>query len=308
MVPDLRRLRYFIAVAEELHFGRAAKRLNIAQPPLSQQIAGLELSLGVSLFTRTTRHVALTPAGTVLLQGARRALREAERAEEGARRAGRGEFDTLRVGFTDASALSVLPDAVRRFRQRLPQVHLELMEDDGTAGQVDALQRDLVDVALVRGPLERSGLTIDVILQERFQLAMPDTHPFASRVRVPLRMVRDEPLVHFPRRLSPAYYDMLIGMFQRAGFTPNIAYEVVKYQTVLALVAAGVGVCFVPSSNCSITRPGVTYRELTGADGTAQVVAAYHGSRESVARDVFLSLVRDGRKREGRARAASGRG
>ncbi|MES2523526.1 MAG: LysR substrate-binding domain-containing protein [Gemmatimonadota bacterium] len=302
MVPDLRRLRYFIAVAEELHFGRAARRLNIAQPPLSQQIAGLEQSLGVRLFSRSTRSVALTPAGTVLLQGARRALREAERAEESARRAGRGEFDTLRVGFTDASALSVLPNAVRRFRERLPHVHLELMEDDGTAGQVDALQRDLVDIALVRGPLERGGLTIDVILEERFVLAMPDTHPLASRTRVPLRLVRNEPLVHFPRRLSPAYYDMLISMCQTAGFTPNVAYEVVKYQTVLALVAAGVGVCFVPRSNCSITRPGVTYRELTGANGSAQVVAAYHGDRASVVRDVFLALVREARAREGRAR------
>ncbi len=157
-VPDLRQLRYFIAVAEELHFSRAARRLNIAQPPLTQQIQALERALGVTLFVRSTRRVELTPAGTAFLDGARRALAEATRAGELARRAGRGEFDTLRVGFSDAAAMNVLPGAVTRFKQSNPAVHLDLHEHVGAGPLDEAVRRDVIDVAVTRGPVSDIGL------------------------------------------------------------------------------------------------------------------------------------------------------
>lgn len=292
MIPDSRLLRYFVAVAEELHFSRAAKRLNMAQPPLSQQIHQLERVLGVELFIRTTRRVQLTPAGAVFLEGARRVLAETEHVTEMTRRASRGEFDTLRVGFTDAAALSVLPAAVRRFRKAFPGVHLDLREDDGTANQVEALQRDLVDVALVRGPLVQSGLCVEVLVKERFCVALWDGHPLARLSRVPLRRLRSEPLVWFPRHLSPAYYDLLMGMCLRAGFTPERAYEVVRFQTAFSLVAAGVGVSFVPSSVRNLRFSGVTFRDLSGAPDTAQVVAVYRPNRHSVALDGWLDSLR----------------
>ena len=292
MVPDSRQLRYFVAVAEELHFSRAAKRLNMAQPPLSQQIRQLERTLGVQLFVRSTRRVQLTPAGAVFLDGARRVLAEMERAAETTRRASRGEFDTLRIGFTDAAALSVLPAAVRHFGAAFPGVHLDLREGDGTASQLEALQRDLVDVALVRGPLEQSGLRLEVLLEDRFCVALHGAHPLAGLSRVPLRRLRGEPMVWFPRRLSPTYYDLLMGMCLRAGFTPEQRYEVVRHQTALSLVAAGVGISLVPSSVSSLAFPEVTYRELSGAPERAQVGALYRPHRPSVPLEGLLGVLR----------------
>jgi len=166
---ELRHLRYFVAVAEELHFGRAAKRLGIAQPPLSQQIRQLEARLDVPLFTRTSRQVALTAAGEALLRGARRALAEVGLAAAAARRAATGETDALRIAYTDSAALSVLPGAIQRFRSALPSVHLDLVEGS-TAAQIDAVARDLVDLAVVRGPIVQPSLRTEVVLREPFLL------------------------------------------------------------------------------------------------------------------------------------------
>jgi DNA-binding transcriptional LysR family regulator len=293
MVPELRQLRYFVAVAEELHFSRAAKRLNIAQPPLTQQIQLLERSLGVRLFARTTRRVELTPAGTAFLEGARRALAEAERAGDLARRAARGDLDTLRIGFTDAAMMSVLPDAIDRYRKEFPGVHLDL-RDDGAAAQLDeSLRHDLIDIGLMRGPLEATPLRVETIFEEPFCVALPESHVLARRSRIPIRLLRDLPFVLFPRRISPAYYDQLLGACQKAGFRPEIAYEAVKYSTVIGLIAAGCGVTLVPRSNANLTRTGVTYRPLTGLPATAAVVAAYRLDRMSPVLSGFLAATRE---------------
>ena len=293
MTPDLRQLRYFVAVAEELHFTRAARRLHMAQPPLSQQIVELERKLGVQLLVRSTRRVELTPAGAVFLDGARRALAEAERAVTVARRASRGELETLRVSFADAAALSVLPRAVRSFRAAFPGVHLELREDAGAADQFDAVRRDLVDVALARGPLEDPALRVEVVLEEPFCLALWAGHPLARRPRIPLARVAGLPVVLFPRHLSPAYYDQLVGMCQAAGFVPHVAYEMAKVQSVFSLVAAEVGVTFVPRSMRALRLPDVAVRELSGCGATAQVVAAYRPNRPSAAIDGLLDALRE---------------
>src|SRR6185437_13339041 len=176
---ELRHLRYFLAVAEELHFTRAARRLNIAQPPLSIQIRQLESLIGATLFVRDRRTVSLTPAGAAFVDGARRTLAEAERSADAARRASIGEVQTLRVGFTDSAALSVLPAIVRRFSRDHPEVRLELTED-ATQAQLDAVENERVDVALVRGPLSAKSLRTVVLLREPFIVAIPAGHPLTT--------------------------------------------------------------------------------------------------------------------------------
>jgi DNA-binding transcriptional LysR family regulator len=292
MLPELRQLRYFVAVAEELHFSKAARRLNIAQPPLSQQIQQLELTVGAPLFVRTTRRVELTPAGRVFLDGARRTLAEAERASEAALRASRGSFETLRVGFTEAATMSVLPRAVQRFRGKFPEVHIELHEDASATALIDALHRDVIDVAIARGPVEASGLSTRTLLEERFCLALPATHALAKRTRIPVTLLAGEPLVMFPRRRSPAYYDQLLGICQDAGFTPVIAFEVLRYTTIMGLVAAGVACGIVPRSNQSFTREGVVYRELTGVGATAELIAVHRREQNSGALESFLAAAK----------------
>jgi DNA-binding transcriptional LysR family regulator len=293
MIPDLRQLRYFVAVAEELHFSRAARRLHLAQPPLSQQINELERKLGVQLFVRTTRRVELTPAGSAFLVGARRALAEAERAVEVAQRAGRGEFETLRISFADAAAVSVLAPAVRSFRKAFPNVGLDLREDAGAADQFDAVRRDLVDVALARGPLVDPALCVEVLLEEPFCIAIWNSHPLARHAKIPLELLAEVPFVFFPRRLSPVYYDLLMGMCQSAGFTPHVAYELEKLHSTRSMVEAEVGVAFVPRSVGQLWRADLAIRELTGATASAQVVAAYRPSRSSVALEGLLAALRE---------------
>lgn len=270
---ELRHLRYFLAVAEELHFGRAAKRLNIAQPPLSQQIRQLEAAVGTPLFDRNSRNVKLTPAGTAFVHGARTTLDDAARAAEGARRAGRGESGTLRIGFSDSAALSVLPQMLRRFRSAHPHVHLELNEG-ATQVQLDALGTGRIDVALVRGPVSSSGLSAEVIFRERFVAAVPEDHPLSARQSVSLSAIASHPLVLCSRHLAPDFHDLIFGMFGQHGLRLNVVHEV-EYQTILSLVASGVGISIVPNSVRNLGRVGVAYRPIRGPTPKAEVVAVF---------------------------------
>jgi DNA-binding transcriptional LysR family regulator len=288
---ELRHLRYFVAVAEELHFGRAARRLGIAQPPLSQQIRQLEQRLGVALFIRTSRQVALTPAGEALLRGARRVLAELGLAAAAARRAGAGETDALRVAYTDSAALSVLPSAIQRFRSAMPTVHLDLVEGS-TAAQIDAVGRDLVDLAVVRGPVVQPALRTEVVLREPFLLALPDPHPLTARARVELAALGGEPMVLFPRHLAPDFHDTISAMCRAAGFTPLVAYEGAEYQTILSLVAAGLGVSLVPRSVGNLQRRGVVYRELPDAPPRAEIAAVCRAENWSLPLESMLESLR----------------
>jgi DNA-binding transcriptional LysR family regulator len=287
LIPELRQLRYFVAVAEELHFTRAAKRLNIAQPPLSHQIRQLEAALRTQLLVRTSRKVELTLAGAVFLRGARRALVEAERAAAIARRAGRGELDTLRVGFTDSAALSILPGAIRRFRREFPEVHLELQEDSSMA-QVESIRRDLVDLAIVRGPTVEHTLRLHVLLEEPFWVALSQGHHLARRTRIKPKLLAEVPMIAFPRHLAPIYHDTIMLICHKAGFVPDIAYEAAGYHTMISLVAAELGVSIVPESVRNLRRAGVTYRALDQSPVTAQLVAVHRPQRGSVALERFL--------------------
>jgi len=288
----LRHLRYFIAVAEELHFSRAARRLNVSQPPLSQQIRQLEEIVGSPLFERTSRRVQLTSAGLAFLDGARRSLAEVARTLAAAQRAGHGERDSLRVGFTDSAALGGLVEMLRAYRATYPEVHLDLIEGSSQA-QLEALERDTVDVALVRGPVASATARTVVVRREPFHAAVPADHPLTRRRIVPLSALRHQPFVFFPRHLAPAYHDVVTAMCRQAGFSPDVRHECVEYQTMLSLVAAGLGVTVVPVSVRNLARSGVAFRPLGGTKAMAELTLLYRPAQQSNALEAFIAIARE---------------
>jgi DNA-binding transcriptional LysR family regulator len=258
---ELRHLRYFAAVAEELNYSRAAERLGIAQPPLSQQIKSLEETVGHALFERKPK-VRLTAAGETLLEVARRVLAQVEEGLDAARRAGRGEEGKLAVGFAASILTTALPDALRAYRERFPNVELRLRELP-TAAQAAALAEGSIDVAFVREAIDAGdGLECEEVAREEFVAVLPPAHPHAARSLVPLRTLKDEPFVHFPREVAPALHDQIEGMCQRAGFRPRVVQEAREWLTIVGLVEAGLGVSLVPASFRRLAWGEVQYRPL----------------------------------------------
>jgi DNA-binding transcriptional LysR family regulator len=262
---ELRHLRYFVAVAEELHFGRAARRLNLAQPPLSQQIRSLESELGLALFHRTSRKVELTEAGNLLLAQARLVLMQAETATQTMRAAHRGEAGRLTIGFTTSAVYSLVPAILREFNRSRPHVEIRCLEMNPEQ-QLSALQERQIQVSFTRTPLGDAGLQTELLDREGFVMALPVDHPRAGQVRLRLRDFSGEGFILFSRHQGSAIYDAIIASCQKAGFSPRIAQEGGGVQTILALVAAGLGVAMVPASLRHLQRPGVVYRELPASD------------------------------------------
>lgn len=258
---ELRHLRYFAAVAEELHFGRAAERLGIAQPPLSQQIKSLEELVGHTLFERRPQ-VRLTPAGEALLEVARRTLSHVEEGLDSARRVGRGETGKITVGFAASILTTALPEILRTYRERFPGVELRLRELS-SAAQAAALSEGGIDVAFVREAVEQgAGLVCEPILREEFVAVLPPAHRLAKRRELPLGELAGEPFVHFPRAVAPALYDQVGDACRRAGFQPRVVQEAQEWLTILGLVEAGLGVSLVPDSFRRLRWGGVQYRPL----------------------------------------------
>jgi DNA-binding transcriptional LysR family regulator len=290
---ELRQLRYFVAVAEELHFRRAAARLHISQPPLSQQIAALEDEIGCRLLERTRRRVELTPAGEAFLRDARATLAELDVAVSTARAIDAGQEGVLRVGFVGSALLSIVPSTVQRFRRARPGVEIELRERS-TVEQLRAVSTGLVDVGLVRSPIETDeSLHTEVVMRERTVAALPEGHPLARLRRVPLRRLASQPLVLFPRRQAPGYHDLLIGRLAATGSTPHVAQYAPEMMTIIGLVAAGIGVSPVPASVAHLAIDGVTYRPLSGAPDT-ELVAVTRGADQSPLVRAFLAEARAG--------------
>jgi DNA-binding transcriptional LysR family regulator len=267
---EFRHLRYFVAVAEELHFGRAAERLHIAQPPLSQQIRQLENELGFQLFHRTKRSVALTEAGTVFLQESRRLLYQLEQAIQTGRQVSRGEQGQLVIGFVSSAAYNVLPPILRSFRAAFPEVKLELHELT-TDHQLQWLSDRRLDVGLVRPPIDDPLLQVQTIFQEPLVLALPDRHLFAQEPMISLKAIAAEPFILFPRSLAPGLYDQIISLCQRAGFSPTVVQEAIQMQTIISLVAAEIGIAIVPVSLKNLQRTGVIYKPLQEETPQAEV-------------------------------------
>ncbi|NGO46875.1 LysR substrate-binding domain-containing protein [Streptomyces ureilyticus] len=260
---ELRQLRYFVAVAEELHFSRAAERLRIAQPALSQQIQRLEAGLGVELLVRNRRRVALSPAGAAFLREARETLACADRAALTAQRTAAGELGQLTLGFVGSAMDELLPRALPVLRTRYPNLRLVLREMTSTE-QVAALGRGELDLGLLRPPSPPvPGLRIRLVVREPLVAALPRGHPLADRERLTPVDLRDEPFVLFPRVKGPWLHDMITGYCgSRGGSHPRVVQEAVMMQTITALVAAGTGLALVPASQQAITRAGLVFRPL----------------------------------------------
>lgn len=277
---EIRHLRYAIAVADELHFGRAARRLHVSQPPLSQQIKALEAELGVQLFLRTKRSVELTDAGRAFVAEARATLEQAERARRAAREAGTGERGRLAIGFVMSASYSVLPSAVRAFRGRWPAVEVS-MHEMIPAAQLAALERREIDVALLRPPLAEAGISLEVVLQEPLVAAIPVANELVARSRLALRDLADQPFVLFPRRHGPGLHDVIMDACREAGFAPRVAHEPNEMQAVLGCVASGLGVSLVPASLATFHPGDITYRRLRGVRGCVDLAIAWAEGRHA---------------------------
>ncbi len=287
---ELRHLRYFLAVADELHFGRAAERLYIAQPALSQQIRKLEGELGVELFHRTKRRVELTAAGQAMRAPASRSLDAVGESVEAARRAARGEIGHLTVGFIEAASGTLMPTLVRRFRGDRPEVGLTLRELSVDA-QIAGLQNGSIDVGIVRPPIEDPELELETIVEEALLIAVPDGHRLAEQRSVRARSLRDEPLVLLSREIVPGLYDQVIALQLEHGGEAMIAQEASSIQAVLGLVAAGLGISLLPESVRSLEREGVRFVALKSSPRSSMLVAWRRDDRSPLT-EAFLAVAR----------------
>ncbi|KVU38158.1 LysR family transcriptional regulator [Burkholderia ubonensis] len=274
LTPDLRQWRYFVTVAEERHFGRAAARLSMTQPPLSQAIRALEDLLGVALFVRTKRSVALTAVGAALLPDVRKLLEAADALPPRAQSLARGETGSLALAFVSTADYGLLPSLLRAFGARYPQVRLQLEEATSDV-QIEELAAGRIDAGLIIPPVpprHAAELSYLPVVREPLVLAMPAAAaPADAPEDVPVRLadVAALPLVIFPRRLAPGFYDIITGCYGAAGATPRIGQEAIQMQTIVSLVSAGMGVALVPQSLRNLRRTGVVYRPL--ADGAPVV-------------------------------------
>ena len=288
---ELRHLRYFAAVAEELHFGRAARRLGMAQPPLSQQIGRLEEMMGCALFTRRPR-VALTPAGEVLLAVARRSLAQVAQGVETTRRAGRGEAGVLTVGFAASVMLAPLPAMIRAFRTRHPGVELRLRELS-TSAQVQALAEGAIDLGFLREPAPDPEIVCEPLVREPFVAVLPPAHPLAGRPGISLEELAEEPFVHFPREVAPTLHDQVMALCRQAGFAPRVVQVAQEWLTIVGLVESGLGVSLAPASFRRLRWGGVRYVPLTPRGLLTTIALCRPRGAPSPTVDNFLRVVRE---------------
>lgn len=292
---ELRHLRYFVVVAEELHFGRAAKRLCITQQPLSRQIRDLENELGVQLFYRTKRTVRLTEVGQIFLEEARKTLEQAELAVKLVRQASSGEIGKIAIAFTGSALNIVLPTAVRQFKKLYPQVDLTLKRMQ-TLEQVEAIHARQIDLGLLHPPIDDDRLILETVYQENLVVALPDTHPLAKDRSYPisLKQLANESFILFPRYIGSVLYDQIIDWCRQAGFSPNVVQEAMPQQTILGLVAAGIGVSLVHSSVRTLGRPGVVFRSLLESTPKLETAVAWSPDATNLVLPFFLNVIRDG--------------
>jgi DNA-binding transcriptional LysR family regulator len=243
---ELRHFRYAVAVADTLHFGQAAEQLHISQPPLSQQIRQLEDELGVRLFNRTKRRVELTKAGELFIQEARVILAQSAHAVRVAQRASLGEIGQLIVAVAGPADTRFFIEVFRRFAARHPSIRLAL-RNMSTTEQVDAIREGRIHAGFLVPPIDDASIAVETVLRRPIAIALPPEHPLAARAVVPLAALATEQHIMFARHLGPRFFDAIVGACREAGFALNVVHEVDNAQTACALVAAGLGVCFVPA-------------------------------------------------------------
>ncbi|PZU93452.1 MAG: LysR family transcriptional regulator [Chelatococcus sp.] len=294
---DVRQLRCFIAVAEELHFGRAAERLGIAPPALSRQISALEDDLGSALFTRTTRQVALTRAGLVMLEEAKAILNRMEYATRAVRDASLASGKILRVGAIDAASSSFVPEALVSFRQRYPGIEIKFVEAM-TAALIQMLEAGKLDLALVRPPRRPTDCAFEVLRVERPIVVLNENHPLAAREHLTMTDLIGEPFVVPSKRIRPFAYDLVMAYFESVGSVPNVTIEATEKPAMMSAVAAGLGMALAPDWVSRLSFPGVTMRRLRGAlldppPAGALVGMAWRPQQKLGSRDDFLAILRE---------------
>lgn len=290
---ELRHLRQFVALADELHFTRAAGQLGISQPALSLHMRQLEEDLGVSLFRRTHRRVELTAAGEVLLAEARRTLTQLDWAVGAARRAEQGEVGRLALGFVGPAVYSVLPPILRAFHERFPDVELDV-DELNTGQQLPALREGRLQLGFLRPPMpsDSDGLVIEPVLHEAVVVALRRGHPLAGDARVHLGDLADEPLLIFRRDLEPTLHDSYIRLCTDAGITPRVLHGANPLHLIIGLVAAGLGFTLLPASVRKLQRPDVVYRPLHPQPPKVVIAAAWRSDEPSPMLRAFLGVMR----------------
>lgn len=279
---ELKQLKAFTVLAEDLHFGRAALRLGIAQPQLSLQIQSLEAILGVGLFERSRRHVALTDAGRLFLPEARATLAQAERARQTAWRAARGELGRLDIGFTGSAPFSsAMPQIISRFRKRWPDLEMTLREMS-TSDQLRSLVAGTLDIGFVRPgePREAKDVVLQMVLQEPLFAVLPADHPLATSASVPVAALAGLPFIMHPRHIGTGLYDKVMSLCAVAGFRPRVALEAHQMSTIVGLVATGLGVSIVPEAMRRIHVDGARFVPLVEKDAT-MVLSVAHRTGDS---------------------------
>ena len=289
---ELRHLRYFVAVAEELHFARAARRLRMAQPPLSRQIKQLELELNVRLFERADRKVQLTEAGALFLPQARETLVQAERATLVAKRAARGELGLLNIATPSSMPFTgILPQMLRAYRASFPQVQL-LLQEMGIARLIVGLVNGEIDIGFIRLPVTHfpQGIAAHKILKEKIYVALSEHHALAHRDSIQLGDLAREPFIMYPADLGGGLYDITMTLCRKAGFAPRIEQEAKTVPMAVSLAAAGLGLALVPGCVRQAHIPGAVYLELKDPDASTEIAIAYRRNDRSPTVKSFVRI------------------
>lgn len=287
---QIRRLRYFIAVAEELHFGRAAERLHIAQPPLSQQIQRLEQELGLVLFDRNRHSVRLTKAGAELLVEARRAVAQADRVISVARDIRTGESGRVRIGFVGSALYAGVPSMIRELRQAAPDIRIMASEME-TGAQLVAINNDVIDLGVVRTPLSTNELAVHVITTDDLVVALPHDHRLARSHTIELSQLADESFVFFKPDEGRGFWEVVVSACAAAGFTPRVEYEADHIHTMVGMVAAGIGVSLVPEPVRALSLWGVRFVPLTPPVPRLPLALAWDARRSFAALDRVVEIL-----------------
>ncbi|WP_420997448.1 LysR substrate-binding domain-containing protein [Cupriavidus sp. 30B13] len=290
---EFRHLRYFLVLAEELHFGRAARRLSISQPPLSLNIQQLEASVGARLFERDSRGVRLTAAGRAFREAAGALLAQAEDARQQAREIEAGAIGRLRIGFVGSMLYRGLPQRLREFQAGYPGIQVTLTELNSQE-QIDALLHDRLDAGFIHTRRVPDELATALVHSEPFLCCVPADHPLAGQSSVALGALRGEPFVLFSRKVSPDYYNRIFEMCAAQGFYPQIRHEVRHWLSVVSLVSQGTGVAVVPAALQRSAMAGAVFLPLAEATVPSEVYCAWKGAVEDPARERFLEMVRAG--------------
>ena len=287
---DLRQIRYFLALATELNYTRAASQLNISQPPLTRHIQQLEHSIGVMLFDRSTRGVALTQAGKIFLEEARKIVALADQAVNKTKLAHQGQIGRLDIGIFGSSTISVIPTLLIELRKTYPDIIISLQNTTKTQ-QIDGVREKHLDIGFNRIYPSVPDLAVETVMIENLYVALHKDHPFANNQTIEVKDLVDQPFILFPNNVRPSFADNVIMLCSNAGFAPNVVHDVEDIFTAIALVSAGLGIAIVPESAISLRLSGVRYHLLDAKEAKVDLSCVYRPDNQSPALLAFLETV-----------------